>query len=42
MAQECEENFKKSKVELHLTNKACEDIEDKLGWKSNHYIQEFQ
>ncbi len=42
MAQECEENFKKGNIELHYTNKACEAIKDKLRWKSNHDIQEFQ
>jgi hypothetical protein len=41
MTQECEENLKKGKIELHQTNKACEAIEDKLRWKSNHDIKEF-
>jgi hypothetical protein len=42
MAQECDENFKKGKIEFHYTIKVCEAIEDKLRWKSNHDIQEFQ
>jgi hypothetical protein len=33
---------KKGKVEFHETIKACEAIEDKLHWKSNHVIQEIQ
>ncbi len=42
MAQECEENFKIGKIELHQTNEACEAIKDESCWKSYHYIEEFQ
>jgi hypothetical protein len=42
MTQECEENIKKGKVELHLKKKACEAIKKELLRKSNHDIQEFE
>jgi hypothetical protein len=38
LAQECEEDIKKGKEELHQTNKACEATEKELLLKSNHDI----